>query len=586
MDPVEDNHPLLRSETLATTTSTGISNQAITDNDNDIPPEPAEYDRRNDPDRPQVGYEMPTRSGIYLLLLTLAIGGLQISWSTEFSNGSPFLLSLGMSKTLMSLVWIAGPLSGVLVQPIVGLLSDSSKSKYGRRRPFMVMGSAFTIFSLFVLSWSRELTKFLFGWMTDSVISFTQIVAVIMVYVLDFSVGVVQASSRAFIVDNVPLHQQQVANALAAILTGAGNIIGFIFGVLDLPELLPFLGHTQFQVLCFIASVSLIICVGLACFYIQERDPNQDVYMQTHAEMSYSPAEFFKKTVHGVSRLSPQVRLICNTEFFAWIGYFPMLFYTTTYVGEIYYQEVISARQEQSLPALTDDEVDRLWEDATRYASRSLLAYSIMSFFANIFLPLIVAPSYSDPTSSKSSWFRIRWLTLPRSWMLSHLVFAVAMFSTFFIRTGAQAIVMITLLGIPWAHALWAPFALIAEDISRLKSQLHRPEILEKYEHEAGIIMGVHNVFVSLPQVISSLGSSILFKLLAKPGRGDAGDHSIVWVFRLSGFGALVAAYLATKIKTPDQIQLADVFEDEGDETDGREDSGRNRHGDGLIAGA
>ena len=58
----------------------------------------------------------PSKSIFYLIILTLSIGGLQISWATELSNGSPYLQSLGMSKSLLSFVWIAGPLAGVLVR--------------------------------------------------------------------------------------------------------------------------------------------------------------------------------------------------------------------------------------------------------------------------------------------------------------------------------------------------------------------------------------------------------------------------------------------------------------------------------------
>jgi len=70
--------------------------------------------------------EEETKSTWFLFLLTLSGLGLQIAWSVETSNGSPYLLSLGISKSLLALVWIAGPLSGVLVQPYVGLKSDNS----------------------------------------------------------------------------------------------------------------------------------------------------------------------------------------------------------------------------------------------------------------------------------------------------------------------------------------------------------------------------------------------------------------------------------------------------------------------------
>ena len=98
-----------------------------------------------------------TKSIWYLILLTISIGGLQIAWSVELSNGSPFLLSLGLSKSMLALVWIAGPLSGVLVQPYVGLKSDNCRITWGKRRPFIIGGAIATIASLMLLGWAREI---------------------------------------------------------------------------------------------------------------------------------------------------------------------------------------------------------------------------------------------------------------------------------------------------------------------------------------------------------------------------------------------------------------------------------------------
>jgi len=98
-----------------------------------------------------------TKSIWYLLILTISIGGLQIAWSVELSNGSPYLLSLGLSKSLMALVWIAGPLTGTLVQPYVGMLSDNCRLPMGKRKPFMIGGSIATILSLLFLAWAKEI---------------------------------------------------------------------------------------------------------------------------------------------------------------------------------------------------------------------------------------------------------------------------------------------------------------------------------------------------------------------------------------------------------------------------------------------
>lgn len=130
----------------------------------------------------------------YILALTISIGGLQIAWSVELSNGSPYLLSLGMSKSLMALVWIAGPLSGTIVQPYVGMLSDNCRVSWGRRKPFMVGGAIATAISLMALSWTKEVVGGLlniFGADPESYAVRTTIlvVAVLWVYILDFAIN-------------------------------------------------------------------------------------------------------------------------------------------------------------------------------------------------------------------------------------------------------------------------------------------------------------------------------------------------------------------------------------------------------------
>lgn len=135
-----------------------------------------------------------TRSAWWLILLTISIGGLQIAWAVELSNGSPYLLSLGLSKSLMALVWIAGPLSGSLVQPYVGIRSDNCRISWGKRKPFMVSGTGATILSLLTLAWVREIvggSLGLFGADRESngVKNCIIILAVIMVYILDFSIN-------------------------------------------------------------------------------------------------------------------------------------------------------------------------------------------------------------------------------------------------------------------------------------------------------------------------------------------------------------------------------------------------------------
>lgn len=135
-----------------------------------------------------------TKSVWYLIILTVSLGGLQIAWSVELSNGSPYLLSLGLSKSLMALVWIAGPLSGTLVQPYVGVRSDNCRISWGKRKPFMLGGAAATIVSLLALAWTREIVGGFLGLFgadrEDHGVKVTIIVvAVLFVYILDFAIN-------------------------------------------------------------------------------------------------------------------------------------------------------------------------------------------------------------------------------------------------------------------------------------------------------------------------------------------------------------------------------------------------------------
>lgn len=99
-----------------------------------------------------------------------------------------------MSKALLACVWIAGPLTGSIVQPYVGVLSDNCSSRWGRRRPFIVMGGIITVICLLILAWVRELAGSLLrifdvNASLESVKTASIIAATILMYCLDFAVN-------------------------------------------------------------------------------------------------------------------------------------------------------------------------------------------------------------------------------------------------------------------------------------------------------------------------------------------------------------------------------------------------------------
>ncbi|KAL4912507.1 hypothetical protein BDW62DRAFT_194376 [Aspergillus aurantiobrunneus] len=574
-----------------------------------------------------------TKSSWYLFLLTLSIGGLQVVWSVELSSGSPYLLSLGMSKALLAFVWIAGPITGTLVQPYIGIRSDDCRISWGKRKPFMIVGGAVTIVTLLALAWVREVIGGIFeifgGDSKSEGAKITIIVvATIMMWCLDFAINTVQAGIRCFIVDNAPAHQQESANAWASRLTGVGNIIGYIFGYINLPKIFPFLGYTRFQILCALASISLAVTLLISCLYIKERDPRLD---GPPPSGSMGVVGFFKQVFESIKHMPPQAAKVCEVQIAAWIGWFPFLFYATTYIGQLYVNPIFDNH-----PGLSGTDIDKAWDDATRVGTFALLIYAIISFVANITLPIFVVPTYKpvisndtgqpeneseaepclrierqsssdiqvglvselhpevagdkarDPAKSKtwSSRLQIPGLTLRRTWLLSQVLFAMCMFSTFFISSVSAASVVVGFVGISWALTLWAPFALISAEVATLeeerRARRHRSEMatydeqnlpptparvdcdanegdLEtgssvppKTEEEenlaqAGIVLGLHNVAVSAPQVLSSLICSAIFKIFQKP-RGEPYDDSVGWVLRFGGCAALVAAWLTSRL--------------------------------------
>lgn len=438
-----------------------------------------------------------------------------------------------------------------------------------------------------------------------------------------------QAGIRCFIVDNAPSHQQETANAWASRLTGVGNVLGYVFGYLDLPKYLPFFGDTQFKVLCALASISLCVTLLASCLYIKERDPRLDGPPDVNEAGIIT---FFKQVFKSIRYLPPEIAKVCEVQLAAWVGWFPFLFYSTTYVGQLYVNPIFEQH-----PDLSDHDINKAWEEATRVGTFALLIYAVISFIVNITLPAFVEPTYkrviapgqlnsdgpseeerdpaprrmslssmpgATPTESpigesgkklddKSgpSWLaklQIPGFTLRRAWLLSHVLFAICMFSTFFTSTYRAGTVVIALVGICWALTLWAPFAFISAEVARIEAERRvrrrqagravssrRPSTSSYHSHDssasredlengtgardlkdpendenlaqAGMILGLHNVAVSAPQILSSLICSGIFKVSQKP-RGEPWDDSVGWVLRFGGCAALVAAVLTARL--------------------------------------
>ncbi|KAJ2402909.1 hypothetical protein GGI23_000362 [Coemansia sp. RSA 2559] len=412
-----------------------------------------------------------------LLSMTVLLAGIQFVWTVELGYGTPYLLSLGLSKPLMTLVWMAGPLSGLLIQPVVGSLSDRCFSKLGRRRPFIAGGAAFVVASVIAIAYAKEMSQFLarlkgLSGSTEPgsdyhlfVTRTSIVVAVIGFYVLDFSINTSQACARALALDIPPLHQQDLANAYAGRMLNLGSVSGYMVGFMDLRALLPWKTDSQMQALCLVATVVFVATITWTCVSVREvplvAKEEEDSERLEEEDQPGSALQrprqrgglmrewsaMFTSIAQGIVRLPTPVQRICNVQFFAWVAWFPFLFFATTWVTEVMARTAVDARD--------PDFVER----ATRAGSFALFLYSIASLAFSMVLPLLVKDE-ALPSSSPAK------VSLRMMWRLSLVAMCATLLLTRFVADVRGATALIVAMAFPWSLAMWAPFALVGEYVS------------------------------------------------------------------------------------------------------------------------
>ncbi|EKD14902.1 uncharacterized protein L3040_003882 [Drepanopeziza brunnea f. sp. 'multigermtubi'] len=550
--------------------------------------------------------EAEMRTPLYLIYLTVSIGGLQVIWTTIMSQGSPYLTSLGLPSPIIALVWLA-QLSGAFVQPYIGILSDSCENRWGRRRPFIILGTVLTIICTIGLPWTPDCVAFLFSlfdgnsreWRSSELLA-TQILASMWIWALNISIQPVQSGIRALIIDSVSLPQQVQASAYASCVIGFGSILGYSTAFVDLPLLLPWLGDTQMKGVCVIASVALGSTVALSCLTIKERKLDAASFPKHSSGLLGRLRELFANF-----RIFPsKILKIFAVQFFAWLSWFPFMFYITTYIGDIYGVKFQVQTPSTALPAPSSSSVTC---ESTRYGTLALVFFATMALLTNLTLPHFIISSATESEdyltfAQKSQYqvlnrirtlyrrFKTSWLTLPRLWAASHIFRFVILLSTAFTDSLLISTLLVATLGISWAITQWVPHALISAEIAKSQTYIpasqqilsqgsasteYRPPSAEdddaadeldgmlgnaekaemddgrdepKAVLQAGAVMGMQNMAIATPQMAAAVLCSLLFWILGR--YGITGSEAAGWVIRILQLSGLVAAWLASQIET------------------------------------
>ncbi|KZT22893.1 MFS general substrate transporter [Neolentinus lepideus HHB14362 ss-1] len=416
-------------------------------------------------------------------VLTVGLLGVQVLWSVEMSYASPYLLSLGLQKPLMAVVFLAGPLSGLIVQPLIGTLTDRSRSRLGRRRPYILAGIVVCVFGVMLLGFTRQFASIFTASNSYANDVLTIWLAIWAIYCIDFAVNagkfspsldiffasdraayIVQAVDRALIVDTLPTDEQASGNAWAARMLGIGSVAGFFVGNIDLTQVFVVFGNTELQALAVIASLLLVATHSVTVYCVKEKifvDSSKNTGKGLRAEM--------KILWHNILKLPRVIRQICIIQFFAWLGWFPILFYTTVYIGELHMRA--------SPTPVDDDAAAALDAEGTRLGTRAMLYNAIVSLVTTFVMPLFVAredarhearDALLSVKGRKSKWK----MHLSTLWAASHLLFTICMTATWFTSSVSGATVLMAMVGFSWAITQWAPFSLLGEAIHSASSSV------------------------------------------------------------------------------------------------------------------
>ncbi|KAG7050811.1 sucrose transporter [Colletotrichum scovillei] len=448
----------------------------------------------------ELGEEIPQKRTLLklpgLLLLTSPSLGLQVCWFLLTSSGTPYLISLGIPKSIISLVWVTGPLSGAFAQPILGVFSDESQHAWGRRKPFIVGGSLCATIFLLALAYSEELTAWTWSSSVDRSASSahlpTQILAVFSVVVTTFALQAYAVGVRALIVDNSPPSQQSVAASWAMRWNVLGNVVLSSVGFVDAQwSSTGVNSDDRFKLLAVVVAACTLTTVGLACYFITDQNvaPLRDC-QPSFAQRSWSiisPTGLAKRW----TQIPPRSRRVCEIQFWA--------------------------QRQFGEPDL------ELIESAKDFGFFASFAFALGAFAASILLQILdrYLPGFSR--------------NLPRVWFASQCFLGYCMHLTFVARSGATAVIVVAMMGSTAAVTMWAPFALISAEISEIS--------VGKQDSEVAWILGLHNMAISLPQIGSTLVCAVLLAVLKILGVED----SVAWIFRLASIAVFWSAYLIHK---------------------------------------
>jgi maltose/moltooligosaccharide transporter len=433
--------------------------------------------------------------------LSFGFLGIQMGFALQNANASRILQIFGADVHNLSWFWIVAPLTGLIVQPIVGHYSDQTWTKLGRRRPYFLVGALLAAAGLILMPQADMFTQFLPAlWVGAGFLM-----------IMDASFNIAMEPFRALVADLMPSDQRTLGFSVQTVLIGIGAVIGswlpYVltnwFGVSNVAQE----GQVPYSlILSFIIGASiLVITILITVFTTKEYSPEEMKLLHNEEETVEEPNASIFDIFTDFAKMPDTMRQLAWVQFFSWFALFGMWVYTTPAIAHHIY----------GLPL--DDTHSQSYQNAGDWVGIIFGVYNAVSAVFAFFLPAIAKKVGRKKTHA-----------------ISLVIGAIGLLSIYFAPNQYWLIASMIGVGIAWASILAMPYAILAGSIPAKKM---------------GVYMGIFNFFIVIPQIINALiGGPLVTKLYG---------GNPIFALVTSGVSFLIAALLVARVKDRDDEILA-----------------------------
>nr|AQR55694.1 sucrose transporter 1 [Cichorium intybus] len=291
--------------------------------------------------------DLPQRPIWQIIMVAAIAAGVQFGWALQLSLLTPYVQLLGIPHTWSSFIWLCGPISGMIVQPVVGYYSDRCTSRFGRRRPFIAGGALLVAIAVFLIGFAADI-----GVSTGDKIGAPtkpRAVAIFVVgfWILDVANNTLQGPCRALLADLSGSNSSKIrtGNAMFAFFMGVGNVLGYAAGsYTHLYQLVPWTKTAACDVYCanlktcFFISIALLVTITVLALALV----SEDVFVPEAVDKTHGKQlVFFGEMFGALKEMSRPMWILLMVTCLNWVAWFPFLLFDTDWMGkEVYGGEV------------------------------------------------------------------------------------------------------------------------------------------------------------------------------------------------------------------------------------------------------